>query len=175
MKLSLRKTGPSKKPSKKRRILGLVGWLGVSFVAAGIGAMATMRARDDYRKLEQPEWAPPGGAFAPVWTTLYAMMGTAAWLVSREESSPAQRKALGFFMAQLVLNGLWTWLFFAWRRGRLSFADIVILWGLIVATIVLFWRVRPLAGVLLVPYLLWTSFAAVLNYTVWQLNPEELG
>jgi tryptophan-rich sensory protein len=76
---------------------------------------------------------------------------------------------------QLALNALWSWLFFGWHRGALAFADILVLWTLIVATSVAFWRIKPLAGVLLVPYLLWVSFASALNYAVWQLNPQVLG
>jgi len=76
---------------------------------------------------------------------------------------------------QLALNALWSWLFFAWHLGAWAFADIVALWALVAATLACFWRVRRLAGALLVPYLLWVSFAAVLNYSVWRLNPQVLG
>jgi tryptophan-rich sensory protein len=79
------------------------------------------------------------------------------------------------FLVQLALNALWSWLFFGWHRGALALADILLLWALIVATLISFWRIRPLAGALLVPYLLWVSFASVLNYSVWQLNPGVLG
>ncbi len=82
---------------------------------------------------------------------------------------------MALFLVQLVPNALWSWIFFAWHRGGLAFVDIMVLWILIVATIAFFWRVRPLAGALLVPYLLWVSFASVLNYTLWQLNPVILG
>jgi tryptophan-rich sensory protein len=79
------------------------------------------------------------------------------------------------FLVQLALNALWSWLFFGWHRGALALADILLLWALIVATLISFWRIRPWAGALLVPYLLWVSFASVLNYSVWQLNPGVLG
>ena len=102
-------------------------------------------------------------------------MGIAAWLVWRSGGFRTNRQALTLFLVQLALNALWSWLFFAWHRGGLAFTDIVVLWLFIAATIVSFWRVRPLAGVLLIPYLLWVSFAAVLNYSVWQLNPQVLG
>ena len=82
---------------------------------------------------------------------------------------------LVLFVCQLVLNALWSWLFFGWHRGGVAFADIVVLWLLIAATLVGFWRVRQLAGALLVPYLGWVSFALALNYAVWQLNPQALG
>ncbi|MGD8265413.1 MAG: tryptophan-rich sensory protein, partial [Chromatiales bacterium] len=79
------------------------------------------------------------------------------------------------FLTQLAFNALWSWLFFAWRLGGPAFADILLLWVLILATLVAFWRAERLAGILLLPYLLWVSFAAFLNYAVWQLNPALLG
>ena len=78
-------------------------------------------------------------------------------------------------IAQLALNALWTWLFFVWHLGALAFVDIVLLWPLILATLLAFWRVRPLAGALLLPYLAWVSFAAMLNFAMWRLNPAVLG
>jgi len=123
----------------------------------------------------RPEWAPPSSVFGPVWTVLYALMGIAAWLVWRERHTPGSRRALLLFGAQLVLNTLWSWLFFAWHQGGLAFLDIVVLWLLIVLTIVDFWRIRPLAGALLLPYLAWVTYAAALNLAVWQLNPKVLG
>jgi tryptophan-rich sensory protein len=86
----------------------------------------------------------------------------------------AARTALALFFVQLALNALWSWLFFAWHRGGLALADIVVLWAAIVATLVAFWRIRPLSGALLVPYLLWVSFATALNLAVWRLNPQLL-
>ena len=123
----------------------------------------------------RPEWAPPSSVFGPVWTVLYALMGIAAWLVWRERHTPGSRRALLLFGAQLVLNTLWSWLFFAWHQGGLAFLDIVVLWLLIVLTIVDFWRIRPLAGALLLPYLAWVTYAAGLNLAVWRLNPQLLG
>ena len=78
-------------------------------------------------------------------------------------------------IAQLALNALWTWLFFVWHLGALALVDIVLLWLLILATLLAFWRVRPLAGALLLPYLAWVSFAAMLNFAMWRLNPAVLG
>jgi len=162
-------------PSKPKQIIGLIVWLAISFVASGVGAMASIRAAPFYGQLVQPSWAPPPSVFGPVWTILYALMGIAAWLVWRADSLRATRAALSLFLLQLAVNALWTWLFFAWNQGALAFADIVLLWLLIVATLVSFWRIRPLAGALLIPYLLWVSFAAALNLSLWQLNPQVLG
>lgn len=161
--------------SKKKQFLGLVGWLAVSFAASAIGAVASIHAKTFYSQLIQPDWAPPSGIFGPVWTILYALMGIAAWLVWCSGGFRIQRQALSLFLLQLALNALWSWLFFAWNFGALALADIVVLWILIVITLVSFWRVRPLAGGLLIPYLLWVSFASVLNYSIWQLNPQVLG
>ncbi len=161
--------------SKPKQILGLFAWLVISFVASGIGAAASIRAASFYGQLVQPAWAPPSSVFGPVWTILYALMGIAAWLAWRAGGFRAHRSALALFLVQLAINALWSWLFFAWHRGALAFVDIGLLWLLVVATVVAFWRVRPLAGALLIPYLLWVSFAAALNFSVWQLNSQFLG
>jgi len=161
--------------TKQQQIAGLVGWLIVSFIAAAIGGAASVQAGPFYTQLVRPEWAPPPSIFGPVWTVLYALMGIAAWLVWRVGGFRAANVALTLFLVQLAFNVLWSWLFFAWHRGDLAFADILLLWALIVATLLAFWRIRPIAGALLVPYLLWVSFASALNYSVWQLNPQVLG
>ncbi len=160
--------------SKSKQIWGLVAWLAPCFVASGIGAVASIRAVSFYGGLTQPTWAPPAWVFGPMWTLLYAMMAVAAWLVWRAGGFRVHRTALALFLVQLAVNALWSWLFFAWHLGALAFADIVLLWVLIAATIVAFWRVRPLAGALLIPYLLWVSFAGALNSAVWQMNPAIL-
>jgi benzodiazapine receptor len=160
--------------SKQKQILGLAGWLVVSFAASAVGAVASIQARSFYSQLVQPGWAPPPGNFGPVWTVLYALMGIAAWLVWRSGGFAPNRQALILFLLQLAFNALWSWLFFTWNLGVLALADIAVLWILIVATLVSFWRVRPIAGALLIPYLLWVSFASILNYSLWQLNPQVL-
>ena len=162
-------------PSRQRQVLGLLGWLAVSFAASAVGAVASVRASSFYNLLVQPDWAPPASVFGPVWTVLYALMGIAAWLVWRVGGFQGNRPALTWFLAQLVVNALWSWLFFAWHLGAIAFANILLLALLVVGTLVSFWRVQRLAGALLVPYLLWVSFAAALNYSVWQLNPRVLG
>lgn len=161
--------------TKQKQIIGLIGWLIVSFVAAAIGAAASIEAGSFYTQLVRPDWAPPPSIFGPVWTVLYALMGVAAWLVWRIGGFRAGRPPLTLFMVQLALNALWSWLFFGWHRGALAFADILLLWVFIVVTSYCFWRIKPVAGLLLVPYLLWVTFAAALNYSVWQLNPQVLG
>jgi tryptophan-rich sensory protein len=158
-----------------RQIIGFAAWLLVSFMAAAIGSAASIQAAPFYTGLARPEWAPPPNLFGPVWTVLYALMAIAAWLVWRTGGFRAARAALTLFLLQLAVNALWSWLFFGWHFGALAFADIVLLVVLIVATLIAFWRVSALAGVLLIPYLLWVGFASMLNYSVWQLNPQALG
>ncbi|THU01064.1 tryptophan-rich sensory protein [Lampropedia puyangensis] len=162
-------------PSTKHQRLGLFAWLGLSLLAATLGAIASVDAAHFYAQLTQPSWAPPARAFGPVWSILYALMGLAAWLVWRVGGLRHAQTALSLFIAQLVLNTVWSWLFFRWHLGAWAMADIALLWLLIAATVAAFWRIRPLAAALLIPYLLWVSFAIALNYSVWQLNPHLLG
>lgn len=147
--------------------------LGLSLLAvmltAGVGGLAANSAQQ-YGRLRQPSWAPPSWLFGPVWTTLYALMAVAAWLVWRSGPLSATRRALGFYVAQLVLNAAWTPLFFGLGWRGIAFVDITILWAILVITVVLFFRRSAVAGWLLVPYLLWTTFALCLNFAVWQLN-----
>ena len=152
----------------------IAGWVALCAIAGVIGAVASIDAKEFYATLDQPSWAPPAGIFGPVWSLLYMCMALAAWLVWRERGFARARGALGLFLAQLALNALWSWLFFGWHRGALAFADILVLLALIVATIVAFARIRQAAAWLLAPYLAWVSFAALLNYSVWQLNPHAL-
>lgn len=161
--------------SRPVQAAGLVAWLILCFAASAIGAAASVTAGPFYDQVLRPDWAPPPWVFGPVWTALYALMGVSAWLVWRDRGIRAARVPLALFLVQLALNALWSWLFFGWRLGGPAFVDILVLWGFIMATILTFWRVRALAGVLLIPYLLWVSFAAVLNYSIWQLNPALLG
>jgi benzodiazapine receptor len=163
-----------KPDTPRNKIAGLAGWFVVVYAAATVGAIASINAREFYAELVQPDWAPPGSVFGPVWTTLYTLMGIAAWLVWSKGGLRAARPALVLFLVQLAVNALWSWLFFAWQLGALAFAEVLVLLALIVATCIKFWRIRPLAAYLLVPYLLWVCFASVLNFAVWQLNPGML-
>ena len=102
------------------------------------------------------------------------LMGVAAWQVWRQRRQHAVGPALALFVVQLAANALWTWLFFAWRLGGLAFAEIVVLWLLIGATVLAFWRIRRSAGALLLPYWAWVSFATALTWSTWHLNPQVL-
>lgn len=160
--------------TKQSQVVGCVCWLAIVFIAAAIGAAASIHASSFYAQLLRPEWAPPSWLFGPAWTALYILMGIAAWLVWRIGGFRASQSALIIFLVQLAFNALWSWLFFVWHHGALAFADILLLLALIVTTLISFWRIQPLAGALLIPYLLWVIFASALNYSIWQLNPQVL-
>jgi tryptophan-rich sensory protein len=155
-----------------RAALRLLAFLLVPLlVGAGSGFVTTGAVRDWYPTLVRPSFAPPSWVFGPVWTALYLMMGFAAWLVWRKAGSdPAGRVALGLFAVQLVLNGLWSLLFFGLRAPGLALIEIVVLWVAIAAMRRGFWRVDAAAGWLLVPYLAWVTFATALNAGFWWLN-----
>jgi tryptophan-rich sensory protein len=157
-----------------RPAIGIAGWVLLSFAAAAVGAVASANAADFYAQLSKPSWAPPAYLFGPVWSVLYFLMGLAAGLVWRARGFSGAPTALALFIVQLIVNGLWTWTFFAWRDGALAFVTIVVLLLMILATLLTFARIRPLAAALLVPYLLWVGYATALTYTVWQLNPRIL-
>ena len=156
------------------QLAGLAACLAIAFLTAGIGAIASIDAAGFYAQLTRPAWAPPGSVFAPVWSTLYTMMGFAAWLVWRQQHNKGVTVALMIFFAQLCANALWSWLFFAWRNGAGAFGEVLILLTLIVATVITFWRVSRLAAVLLLPYLVWVCFASALTWSVWRNNPTLL-
>lgn len=154
--------------------MGLVVALSFTFLAAAAGGLASVNASSFYSQLTRPGWAPPGWLFGPVWSVLYTFMALAVWLVWREAGIRRAKVALLLFAAQLVANALWSWFFFAWRSGPLAVLDIAVLWVLLVATLVAFWRIRRMAAVLLVPYLAWVSFAAALTLALWDGNPDLL-
>ena len=160
--------------STRSQVIGLVAWLALTFVAAALGAVASMDAQAFYGQLAKPGWAPPASVFGPVWSLLYLLMGVAAWLVWRERPSQSVDGALGLYLMQLVANALWSWLFFAWHLGALAFADVLLLLALVAITASAFWRINRLAGLLLLPYLAWVCFASVLTWAIWQRNPALL-
>ena len=162
--------------SSRKQFVSLIAWFALTFLFAGIGALASAQAATFYQSLLQPQWAPPAWLFGPVWTGLYCLMALSAWMVWREYGwRGLARSALILFVLQLVLNALWTWLFFVWHQGALAFAEIQLLLALIIGTIVAFWRLNKWAAVLLLPYMVWVCFASVLCHTIWQLNPAILG
>ena len=155
--------------SRSKAVLGLCGWLATCFAAAFLGTM--FMPGEWYAGLRKPAWNPPAWVFGPVWSALYTMMAVAAWLVWKRGGFAAQRRPLALFLAQLVLNAAWTPLFFGMQRPDVAFAEIILLWLAIATTLLAFRTVSRAATWLLVPYLAWVSFAAVLNGALWRLNP----
>ncbi len=153
---------------KRRDYLVLAGWLALTFSAALTGVFVSSGGW--YAALVKPLWNPPSWLFGPVWTLLYVMMAVAAWLVWRCGGWKAQGRALGLYLGQWALNALWTPLFFGLQRPGWAFAEILVLALVLLTTLFSFWKVRRLAGALMVPYALWVAFAAVLNFTIWRLN-----
>ena len=143
--------------------------IAVTFLAPALGAWAM--PGEWYASLRKPSWNPPSWLFGPVWTALYLMMATAAWLVWRRGGCSGQRRALTLYLVQLVLNAAWTPLFFGLKMPGIAFAEILLLLAAVVTTAFAFRRVNKAAGALLVPYIAWVSFAGFLNFTLWRLNP----
>jgi len=149
-------------------VLALAGWVTVCFGAAAFGAL--FPPGEWYDSLRKPSWTPPAWVFGPTWTLLYLLMGVAAWMVWLRGGWRAQRLPLGCFLAQLALNAAWSPLFFGLHRPDLALADILLLWLSIAATLAVFWFQTRLATLLLLPYLAWVTFAALLNLALWRLN-----
>ncbi len=150
----------------------LVISVALPLAVGGLSGFATARGVSIwYPTLVKPSFNPPAWVFGPVWTLLYIMMGVAAFLVWRRGlDTDGVRTALMVFAIQLVLNGLWSILFFGMRSPGWALAEIIVLWTAIGITTLLFWRVVPSAGLLLLPFWMWVSFAAVLNASLWWLN-----
>jgi len=144
----------------------------VVLVAGGIGSLATTRAIPTwYEGLRKPSFNPPEWLFGPAWTVLYLLMAVAAFLVWKQGLGvPGVKLALIVFLAQLLLNSAWSILFFGLRSPLAGLVDIFLLWFAILTTIILFFRVSTAAGVLLLPYIAWVSFAAILNAAILLLN-----
>ncbi|MGL6236818.1 MAG: TspO/MBR family protein [Segniliparus sp.] len=161
---------PRTAAEKRQESLALATSMLAVAAVAGTGSVASIRAKEDYARLRQPSWSPPGSVFGPVWTVLYAMMATAAWLVWREKPRASARPALAAYAAQLGLNALWSPLFFGLGKRGAAFADLVLLWGAATGATALFARRNRLAAALLAPYLVWLAFAGALNWSVWRRN-----
>jgi tryptophan-rich sensory protein len=157
--------------SSARAIVGLVIWICVCFGAGAIGSVFTARSVGDwYSQLSKPFWTPPSAVFGPVWSLLYLLMGIAAWDVWRRTGVEFASAPILLFCLQLLSNTAWSALFFGLRAPGAAFMEIIFLWSLILATLVAFLRHSTLAGVLMIPYLAWVTFAAALNFAVWRMN-----
>ncbi|HZJ41007.1 MAG TPA: TspO/MBR family protein [Candidatus Saccharimonadales bacterium] len=143
----------------------------VSEAAGGIGAIFTTAAIPTwYATLSKPALNPPNWVFAPVWTSLFILMGIAAFLIWKQGTdNPKVIEALKIFLSQLTLNALWSFIFFGLHNPGLAFLEIIFLWLAILATILSFYKISRAAAYLLIPYILWVSFAAYLNFAIWWL------
>ena len=141
-------------------------------IAAGVGSAATARSVKSpwYKSLDKPSWNPPGSAFGPVWTVLYVLMGIADYVVASEGKGEEAANARRIYKIQLGLNSLWSVLFFGVRSPGLALIEIPVLWVAIALTIKEFWKISRFAALILVPYLLWTTFATALNAAIWWKN-----
>lgn len=150
----------------------LIASVAVPLAVGGLSGLATAKGVETwYPTLAKPSFNPPAWVFGPAWTLLYILMGVALFLVWRQGlNTPGVRVALIAFAVQLVLNALWSIIFFGMQSPGWAFVEIVLLWLAIVVTLWTFWRVVPAAGWLLAPYLAWVSFATVLNGSIWILN-----
>ncbi|MBK6936983.1 MAG: tryptophan-rich sensory protein [Chitinophagaceae bacterium] len=144
----------------------------IPVIVGGLSGFFTVTGADSwYQTINKPSWNPPGWIFGPVWTTLYILMGIALFIVWKTDATGSVKKyAVLLFAAQMLLNFFWSFIFFSQQQPGWAFAEIVMLWILIFLTIFAFARINNTAAWLLVPYISWVSFAAILNYTIWQLN-----
>jgi tryptophan-rich sensory protein len=149
-------------------LLVLVAFVVASFAAAATGVI--FRPGEWYKQLDKPRWRPPDRLFAPVWTVLYASIALSGWLVWLEAGIAGAALPLGVYAVQLLLNAAWTPIFFGLHRPGLALIEIVMLWATILATIITFQPVSAPAALLLVPYLVWVSFASALNFSIWRRN-----
>ena len=156
------------KQDRKRSIGALVIFLVISFIPALLGSM--FRPDAWYEGLVKPALNPPNWIFGPVWTCLYAIMGISAWIVWLQRQTVPVQAAFVLFGIQLLLNGFWTYIFFGLKNPGFAFAEILMLWVAIACTLAAFWQKSRSAGLLLIPYLLWVSFAVYLNFELWRLN-----
>jgi tryptophan-rich sensory protein len=154
-----------------REPLTAVGFVVACFCVVGVGQLFFGGGPGEwYENLQKPAFTPADWLFGPVWTALYVCMGLAAWLVWRKRLTSHVSVALALFVLQLLLNAAWSPIFFGCRNPALAFAEIVALWIAIVATASSFFRISRPAGWLMVPYLVWVTFAAVLNGFIWRMN-----
>ena len=151
----------------------VLGFVILCQVAGLIGSFFTFDAIPGwYATLVKPDFSPPDWVFGPVWTALYTMMGIAAYLVfSKREKDRNAMPALAVFGGQLILNALWSIIFFGYQSPGLAFICIIALLIMIALTIYRFWGISKTSAYLMVPYLLWVTFATLLNYSIWVLNP----
>lgn len=153
-------------------LLSLCLSIALTLAVGAIGGLATAHSVDTwYAGLNKPSFNPPNWLFGPVWTTLYVLMGVAAWRIYLTPGGRARQAALWLYIVQLALNLGWSLIFFGLRAPLAALVELAVLLAVIVATGIAFWRVQRIAALLLLPYLVWSSFAFALNFEIWRLNP----
>ena len=158
-------------PKKHWDIPGLCLFISLCLLVSGLGGAITSNTVDTwYQGINKPSFNPPDWVFAPIWITLYVLMGIAAWRIWRKSSPKKIVIPLAVFSIQLALNLIWSFLFFGIQRIDLALFEIVTLLIVIIANTVLFWRVDRLAGIFLIPYIAWVTYAMILNASIWILN-----
>lgn len=156
---------------KNRDLFSLILSIGICESAGFAGSICTAKSVSNwYSTLCKPSFHPPSWIFAPVWTTLYALMGIASFIIYNEKDKKGAPLALFIFSLQLALNLLWTVIFFCMKTPFFALVEILFLWVTILLTIILFWSISKKAALLLIPYLIWVSFASILNFKLWRLN-----
>lgn len=153
---------------KSKQFTALILWLIICSLPGLFGAQ--FEPGSWYEMLQKPFWTPPNWIFPVVWPILYILMGFSAWLIWKMEDVSLNGSEFRWFFVQLVLNGIWSWIFFGMHLIATGLAEILLLWISIVFTTMLFWDRNRLAGALLIPYLLWVSYASALNFAIWQFN-----
>ena len=156
------------KDTKNKKLLWLAFWLILSFLISWFGAQFSTGKW--YFELNKPIWTPPGWIFGPVWGLLYLLMAISAWLISRLSNPVLKNQALQLYLLKMIINGLWSYIFFGLKEIGWALIDIAVLELLIIIIAIKFYRINKTAGLLLVPYLLWVSFATILNLKIWILN-----
>jgi len=151
--------------------LVLAGFLALCLFAGYVGSLLTNQSvKSWYLTLQKPAGTPPDWVFPVVWTTLYIVMAVAAWLVWVEAGWYSAKQPLILFLAQLAMNVAWSAIFFNSRQPGFAFGWIVLLWLAILTTMIVFYAIKPLAGILLVPYIAWVTYASFLNFGIWRMN-----
>lgn len=148
--------------------MGLIGWIFVCSLAGIFGAQ--FEPGSWYEALQKPAWTPPDWVFPIIWPILYLLMAVSAWMLWKMKTISIYQTEFHWFFVQLVLNALWSWLFFGMQLIGTALAEILLFWISIIFTILLFYNRNKIAGLLLIPYLLWVSYAVALNLAIWQLN-----
>jgi len=140
----------------------MAGFIGAIFSSSGVKTW--------FITLNKPYFNPPSWVFAPVWTVLYILMGISFFIIWKRSHSRSKVPAITFFIIQLILNSLWSFLFFGLNNIQFAFIEIIILWIFIIVCVITFYPISKTASIMLIPYLLWVSFALVLNYEIMRLN-----